>query len=390
MTKKISFLIELASQTFSTSTADGVAVQSWIQAMPLGKYSHPIYGEIDITPDKVQRFANNVNNRIRTTELDIDYDHKEYNGEAAGWVKQAEPRENGLWILVEWTAKAWEAIKSKAYRYFSPEFDDEWSDPKTGEKYTDVLFGGGITNRPFLKDILPLNLSEKFSELEGDKNMTPEQIKELFALLGLEDGATFDDMKAKFAELDTKFKNGQIEVTGPTNEEPPADNSEPAQDNSLASLSEADVKKLAENPVTAKLLSTLEAQSKQLAEQAKQFMEMKATEKVNKLNDTAATKGLGLTPFTKAALSEIYKIADDKTASLVTKLFENFVGGVATVKLSEPKFISPNGNGDSDTKKFNDRINEIMTEKKLSYREAALVAASENTEDFDIYRAEGE
>ena len=134
----------------------------------------------------------------------------------------------------------------------------------------------------------------------------------------------------------------------------------------------------------------MEAQSKQLAEQAKQFMEMKATEKVNKLNDTAATKGLGLTPFTKAALSEIYKIADDKTASLVTKLFENFVGGVATVKLSEPKFISPNGNGDSDTKKFNDRINEIMIEKKLSYREAALVAASENTEDFDIYRAEGE
>ena len=34
---------------------------------------------------------------------------------------------------MEWTAKAWEAIKSKAYRYFSPEFDDEWSDPKTGE-----------------------------------------------------------------------------------------------------------------------------------------------------------------------------------------------------------------------------------------------------------------
>ena len=76
--------------------------------------------------------------------------------------------------------------------------------------------------------------------------------------------------------------------------------------------------------------------------------------------------------------------------SLVTKLFENFVGGVATVKLSEPKFISANSNGNSDTKKFNDRINEIMTEKKLSYREAALVAASENTEDFDIYRAEGE
>ena len=144
MTKKISYLIELNSLNFSTDTSNSdAAASSWIQAMPLGKYSHPVYGEINITPEKVARFADNVNRKVRGTDLDIDYDHKEYNGEAAGWVKQAEPRTDGLWILVEWTAKAWEAIKSKAYRYFSPEFDDEWSNPKTGEKYTDVLFGGG-------------------------------------------------------------------------------------------------------------------------------------------------------------------------------------------------------------------------------------------------------
>ncbi len=314
MTKKISFLIELASQTFSTSTADGAEVQSWIQAMPLGKYSHPIYGEIDITPDKVKRFAANVNSRVRTTELDIDYDHKEYSGEAAGWIKQAEPRDNGLWILVEWTAKAWEAIKSKAYRYFSPEFDDEWSDPKTGEKYTDVLFGGGITNRPFLKDILPLNLSEKFSELEGDKNMTPEQIKELLTLLGLGDGASFDDVKAKLEGLTKK-------EDPPANDGPPAKAEEPPADNSQSLLSEDDVKKLSENPVTAKLLSALEAQSKQLESQAKQFMEMKVNEAVNKLSETAQKSGSDLTPNTRTALSEIFKTVDDKTSSLITKLF---------------------------------------------------------------------
>ncbi|HNV18275.1 MAG TPA: phage protease [Rectinema sp.] len=383
MTKKISFLIELASQTFSTSTADGAEVQSWIQAMPLGKYSHPIYGEIDITPDKVKRFAANVNSRVRTTELDIDYDHKEYSGEAAGWIKQAEPRDNGLWILVEWTAKAWEAIKSKAYRYFSPEFDDEWSDPKTGEKYTDVLFGGGITNRPFLKDILPLNLSEKFSELEGDKNMTPEQIKELLTLLGLGDGASFDDVKAKLEGLTKK-------EDPPANDGPPAKAEEPPADNSQSLLSEDDVKKLSENPVTAKLLSALEAQSKQLESQAKQFMEMKVNEAVNKLSETAQKSGSDLTPNTRTALSEIFKTVDDKTSSLITKLFENFVGGSATVKLSEPKYISRENGGSDGVKKFNDRVNEIMTEKKLSYREAAIVAAKENEDDFDTYRAEGE
>ena len=389
MTKKISYLIELNSLNFSTDTSNtNAAASSWIQAMPLGKYSHPVYGEINITPEKVARFADNVNRKVRGTDLDIDYDHKEYGGEAAGWVKQAEPRADGLWILVEWTAKAWEAIKSKAYRYFSPEFDDEWSNPKTGEKYTDVLFGGGITNRPFLKDILPLNLSEKFSELEGEKNMTPEQIKELFALIGLEDGADFEAMKAKFAELAAKNetpepKNDSTGENGEPNGAGPAPVNE---SNLVAALSEDDVKKLSENPVTAKLLAAMEAQNKQLIEQGLQFKEMKIKETVAKLNETAAKTGRGLTPNTQTSLTEIYKGVDDKTASLVTKLFENFVNGSATVKLSEPRFNEPGTQ--TNAKKFSDRVAEIAAEKKIDYREAAILAASEaSDDDFNSYRA---
>ena len=383
MTKKISYLIELNSLNFSTDTSNtNAAASSWIQAMPLGKYSHPVYGEINITPEKVARFADNVNRKVRGTDLDIDYDHKEYGGEAAGWVKQAEPRADGLWILVEWTAKAWEAIKSKAYRYFSPEFDDEWSNPKTGEKYTDVLFGGGITNRPFLKDILPLNLSEKFSELEGEKNMTPEQIKELFALLGLEDGADFETMKAKFAELAAKNENAEEKVEdGPDTEQAPVN-----ENNLVPALSEDDVKKLSENPTTKKLLAAMEAQSKLLAEQGLQFKEMKIKETVAKLNETAAKTGRGLTPNTQTSLTEIYKVADDKTASLVTKLFENFIGGSATVKLSEPRISDPSDR--TNVKKFNDRVAEIAKERNIEYRDAALIAASEaSDDDFNSYRA---
>ena len=387
MTQKMGYLIDLASLTFDSN---GTVTSSWIQAMPLGKYKHPVYGDIDITPAKVTQFADNVTNRVRQTDLDIDYDHKEYGGEAAGWVKQAEarfhesdPKKNGLWILVEWTAKAWEAIKSKAYRYFSPEFDDEWTDPKTGVKYKDVLFGGGITNRPFLKDILPLNLSEKFSEFEGEESMTPEQIKELLILLGLDENASFDDLKAKLEEL-TKQPD--------PNQEPPKDEKkaeEPPKDGSAPMLSEDDVKKLSENPITAKLLSALESQSKQLEEQAKQFMEMKVNESVNKFSETAAKTGHGLTPNTKTALSEIFKAADDKTASLVTKLFENFLSGSAVVKLSEPVYRSVN-DGNATAKKFSDRVQEIMTEQKLSYRDAAIAAARESEEDYDRYRNEGE
>ena len=50
---------------------------TWLQAMPLGEYMHPKHGKITLTADRVQRFANNVKARVRGTDLDIDYDHKE-------------------------------------------------------------------------------------------------------------------------------------------------------------------------------------------------------------------------------------------------------------------------------------------------------------------------
>lgn len=186
---KMSYLVDLSTLKFDELAEN---VSSWIMAMPIGKYNHPVYGKIDITSDRVQRFAANVNNGVRGIDLDIDYDHKEYGGEAAGWVRQAEPRNDGLWILVEWTTKAYEAIKSKAYRYFSPEFDDTWTHPSSGEKFKDVLFGGGITNRPFLKGIQPLNLSEDYYKtgeikLKENNSMDPDQIKELAAKLGLDE-----------------------------------------------------------------------------------------------------------------------------------------------------------------------------------------------------------
>src|SRR5690348_2984540 len=98
--------------------------------MPLGTYEHPLHGKIDITPERIARFAENVRNNVREIELDIDYDHKANGGDAAGWVRQAEARPDGLWILVEWTKSAYGKIKERAYRYFSPEFVDEWTHPK--------------------------------------------------------------------------------------------------------------------------------------------------------------------------------------------------------------------------------------------------------------------
>src|SRR4028119_1301519 len=114
MADHMSFLIDLRSVQLS-ETPEG----TWLQAMTLGEYQHPLHGKIQLTPERIQRFAANVKDRVRDTELDIDYDHKEKTTEAAGWVKDADARSDGLWILVEWTSDALSKIKQKAYRYFS-------------------------------------------------------------------------------------------------------------------------------------------------------------------------------------------------------------------------------------------------------------------------------
>ena len=158
MTGHFSYLYDLSGIQFDDNSS------SWIQAFPVGKYQHPTYGEINVTPERVKAFAASVNNKVRGTDLDIDYDHKTHTQVAAGWVKQADARPDGLYLHVDWTPAARDKIKNKEYRYFSPEYTDSWTDNQ-GTTHNDVLFGGALTNRPFLKNIQPVNLSEEMAKL---------------------------------------------------------------------------------------------------------------------------------------------------------------------------------------------------------------------------------
>src|SRR4051812_4413248 len=111
--------------------AEGDKPKSWIMAMKVGEYTHPMYDKISFTRDRIQRFADSVKNKVRGIALDIDYDHKAdpaRGNEAAGWVEDAKVEGDSLMLLVEWTKTAAGKIKEGAYRYFSPEFQDEWTD----------------------------------------------------------------------------------------------------------------------------------------------------------------------------------------------------------------------------------------------------------------------
>lgn len=369
---KMSYLVDLSTLKFDELAEN---VSSWIMAMPIGKYNHPVYGKIDITSDRVQRFAANVNNGVRGIDLDIDYDHKEYGGEAAGWVRQAEPRNDGLWILVEWTTKAYEAIKSKAYRYFSPEFDDTWTHPSSGEKFKDVLFGGGITNRPFLKGIQPLNLSEDYYKtgeikLKENNSMDPDQIRELAKALGLGDDATGEML---FGALMMKLGTSEIKdaVVEPVDDGTEA-TTEPKTNNITAQLSE--------HPFIKQLTEKLEKQSIALKER-------EIDDTIKSLNESAIKGGHLIAPAHETAIRKLLsESSNDEYSTVLVKLLSDIFGevGPAAGEIAKTKKLAEDAQ--TDTKKFNDTVTKLMNERKIGYAEAAVIAAAEDESAFEAYR----
>ena len=87
-------------------------------------------------------------------DLVIDYEHQSLQGErapAAGWIKDLEARDDGLWARVDWTQQARDYLEKKEYRYFSPVLR---LDPETRRPI--ALMHVGLTNVPAIKHLPPL------------------------------------------------------------------------------------------------------------------------------------------------------------------------------------------------------------------------------------------
>jgi phage I-like protein len=380
------YWVDLAKFKFD----DGGALTNWIMAAPLGKYNHPVYGEIDFTPEKLKDFADNVNNGTRGQELDIDYDHKQFDGTAAGWVKQAEVRANGLWLLVEWTKKAYELLRDKAYRYFSPEFNDEWQHPETGQKHRNVLFGGALTNRPFLKSILPINLSELFGdgitppaptppapppaptnpEPPKGGQMDPKKLREV---LGLAEDATDEQVVAKLQE-----------VTAPRPPTYPDLDSinEPAPDEMakmLKSLADIDG-----NPALKALTELVEAQRKQLSQYA---MAARRQRVESQLADLDRGKTFAVPPAVKDQLRDILLRSPDQLGAEVFDAYKKTLE-MGIIDLTERGW-QRRGDEKSPAEQYLSEIDALMSrDKGLTYAEAAQRVSRTNPQLAMEYREE--
>lgn len=379
--------------TFWTELSDS-AEPKWVHALPVGQWRHPIKGLVNHTFERIQRFADNVNNRVRGIDPYVNYDHREKGGESAGWVKAAEAREDGLWLLVDWTEAAAKKLKEKEYRYWSTEYMDEWENPHTGEVHQDVLVGGALTNIPYLKNLVPINLSELDTH-EEEQGMDRDK---LIKLLGLDEKATDEQIETKLNEevnkkpekveidlskLEFEQDGKTIKVKHPDHEGETTFEITPVKEES--SDEEKELAKLAEdNPAIAKLME-------QQAEDRKALKRLEAANRLSevtvKLNEIGADQKKGLPPVVKDKLKTVMaqlptKLAEDVQGALV-KLFE-----VGMVDLDEKNSNTPprRQDGDDPVETFLSKVDELYEgDENLSYSDAVDAVALSEPEIFEAY-----
>jgi phage I-like protein len=165
------------------------AAGSWMKLLPAGTFTARDGRGPFTTGDRaaMEKILADTLAYSGATELVIDYDHQSQFGAvegvggvapAAGWIKELQVRDDGIYGRVEWTEKAAAAIKANEYRYLSPVMYHT----KSGKVL--ILQSAALTNTPAF-DLMATAASARFQPREPNMD-------KIAAALGLGQGSGED------------------------------------------------------------------------------------------------------------------------------------------------------------------------------------------------------
>lgn len=143
-----------------------------IQILRCGNFNHD-GREIKVSKEDLDNMVKNFSEKVRGIDLMIDFSHNS-EGEAAGWIRSLVLSEdkNELWAEVDWTPIGLKSLEDKAFRYISADFSFAYKDNESSREFGPTLFGAGLTNRPVVKSMKPIILSEiNSNQLTEDSKM---------------------------------------------------------------------------------------------------------------------------------------------------------------------------------------------------------------------------
>ena len=128
-----------------------------------GHYYDPRYCDFEttfaITPAMLAEMVRNFDTRAYGQEIFIDVSHRPEDG-AAGRIARLWVDGDRLLANVEWTPYGREVITTRGYCYLSAEYVENFVDNETRQPRGVVLLGAGLTIRPVIKHLDPVQLSE--------------------------------------------------------------------------------------------------------------------------------------------------------------------------------------------------------------------------------------
>lgn len=334
-----------------TLSLDGDKPQSWQTVTRTGTFYDPRYGEFEITRQMLLQMVENFDKGTYGQDIFIDVAHEPSKGSAAKVLKLA-VEGNRLRALLEWTPYGVDAVKNRGFMYLSADYHENWQDNEKRTQHGAVLFGAGLTIRPVIKHLDPVQLSEPdgspptFLHPELQSNLLQEiQImwKELIKKLQeqLKGLKLADAVVLSLAEAAEK-------ALGPITDQAAAQAVIAAFEASGKQLAEQigdkvikldiSVPNLAAGLTEAQVKKLMEDQTKAAADAAKQLAETRAA-KVKLLTD-AITAAQGLTDDLKKELSESVAdlvtegMTDDQVKKLAMVQIEQGNKRVAAQKLA--------------------------------------------------------
>ncbi len=151
--------------------------EAWVNIINLGEYIHDDYGVIEFTQENFDSWKRNLERGVmggilngkpaiatdygHAMDIDVPLDQQK----ASGYIKdlKLETDSDGterVYALIEFTPVAAQGIRNKEWSWFSVSVIGSWTDQKTGEDVGPILRGGALTNRPFIPDLQPIQLSD--------------------------------------------------------------------------------------------------------------------------------------------------------------------------------------------------------------------------------------
>lgn len=150
--------IRLLSSRVDSQTFEGGRRTVSVNLARVMKFSDPYYGKVDLSRKKFMSMIKNFDEDVYGQEVFIDVAHSPSDG-AAATVKKLFMDGKKFRAEVEFTDFGVDSVKKRGFRYLSIDFTENYTDPETEIEHGPLLFGAGLTIRPRVKRLDPVQFS---------------------------------------------------------------------------------------------------------------------------------------------------------------------------------------------------------------------------------------